>query len=247
MKYLQKVFSVIEIVAKGAIGGSTVAEVTDASGLPTSSVHRILNELVECDVLLKREGLHRYRMSPRIAPFIQEIARKMNLDTLRSVLVELRDQVNETVFLSELTERGVASVLTVESNRVFSFRAKAGVYLPVNCTAAGLAIAAHIEPVRAQQLFEHAQQNGDPLAKRCSTEEFLVRLEKVRKEGFAFCNEEYEPGLRALAVPVLNAKGMATASITAIAPGERFADPVVNVRIIEDLKTAARKTALYTG
>ncbi|MDI9374259.1 MAG: IclR family transcriptional regulator C-terminal domain-containing protein, partial [Thermotogota bacterium] len=67
----------------------------------------------------------------------------------------------------------------------------------------------------------------------------------VRRDGFAFCNEEYEPGLRALAVPVLRPNGFAFASITAIAPGERFSDEEGNRQVVERMKEAAVKVGKF--
>jgi DNA-binding IclR family transcriptional regulator len=66
-------------------------------------------------------------------------------------------------------------------------------------------------------------------------------LETVKKEGFAFCNNEYEPGLQALAVPVFNEKSKAAASLTAIAPGERFSDKNIQSCIVTALKKTAEE------
>ena len=245
MKYLEKVFNIIGIVAYSDIEGVSVIEVSEKAGLPMSSTHRILNDLVECEALVKNLESRKYRLSPRIVPLVHEISRKMNLDLLKVILTELKDEINETVFLSELMENGVAALLTVESNRVFSFRARSGVYLPVHCTASGLAIVAHIESSKAERLMCISSGNKDSQVSQCPLEKFRDRLAKVRRDGFAFCNEEYEPGLRALAVPVLRPNGFAFASITAIAPGERFSDEEGNRQVVERMKEAAVKVGKF--
>ena len=246
LTFLQKVLKVVEIVAHGGSDGITVQEISDRAGMPMSSSHRILNDLVECDVLAKDTELRRYRFSPRIIPLVNEISRKMNLGSLTETLVELKNLVNETIFLSELTENGVTSVLTVESDRVFSFRARSGVYLPVYCTAAGLAIAANIGREEALRLICNSYENGSSELKRCPLEDFEARLEKVKRDGFAFCDEEYEPGIRALAVPVFNGKGKVIASITAIAPKERLNNMKMNEEIVDHLKKAAVMISKFT-
>jgi len=246
LTFLQKVLKVVEIVAHGGSDGITVQEISDRAGMPMSSSHRILNDLVECDVLAKDTELRRYRFSPRIIPLVNEISRKMNLGSLTEILVELKNLVNETIFLSELTENGVTSVLTVESDRVFSFRARSGVYLPVYCTAAGLAIAANIGREEALRLICNSYENGSSELKRCPLEDFEARLEKVKRDGFAFCDEEYEPGIRALAVPVFNGKGKVIASITAIAPKERLNNMKMNEEIVDHLKKAAVMISKFT-
>jgi len=246
LTFLQKVLKVVEIVAHGGSDGITVQEISDRAGMPMSSSHRILNDLVECDVLAKDTELRRYRFSPRIIPLVNEISRKMNLGSLTETLVELKNLVNETVFLSELTENGVTSVLTVESDRVFSFRARSGVYLPIYCTAAGLAIAAYIGREEALRLICKSYENDSSEVKRCPLEDFEARLERVKRNGFAFCDEEYETGIRALAVPVFNGKGKVIASITAIAPKERLNNMKTNEEIVDHLKEAAVMISKFT-
>lgn len=246
MTYLQKVLRMIEIVANSDSSGTTVQEASGKSGFPMSSSHRILNDLVDCEVLTKFEEAKRYRFSPRIIPLVNEISRKMNVVNLKNCLVELKDKINETVFLSELTENGVTSVLTVESDRVFSFRARSGVYLPVHCTAAGLAIAANIDKERALDLICKSHVTNDPEIETCPVEDYKARLERVRQEGFAFCDEEFEPGLRAVAVPVFDSAGSVVASITAIAPKERFSTKRINEEIVANLKKTAVNISKYT-
>ena len=242
MKYLEKVFLVLKKVSDGPNGGMSVLETSEASGLPMSSTHRILNELIECDVILKDESNKRYRLSPRLVPLVQGISGKMHLDVIKDVLKELRDMINETVFLSELSEGGVTSIMTVESNRMFSFLAKAGVYLPVSCTAAGLAIVAFIDEGKAQELMCQGYDSNDPNVKVCPIEAFKLRLQKVREDGYAFCDEEYEAGLRAVAVPVFREGNLAVASITVIAPAERLSPGAASdMEIVVKLKEAAER------
>ncbi len=246
MNYLRKVLNVINVVAQGDITGGSVIEVSEKSGIPMSSSHRILNDLVECDILTKNDDTRKYRLSPRIVPLVQEIYWKMNLDALKRILTELRDQINETVFLSELTDNGVTSIMAVESNRVFRFRARSGVYLPVHCTAAGLAIVAYIDPAKAEKLMCLSHQNGDDLAVECPVDVFSKRLERVREDGYAFCDKEYEPGLQALAVPVFDRRGLVSASITSIAPGQRFTEKSTKDPIIKFLRQAALEISKYS-
>ncbi|HQC38937.1 MAG TPA: IclR family transcriptional regulator C-terminal domain-containing protein, partial [Thermotogota bacterium] len=76
-------------------------------------------------------------------------------------------------------------------------------------------------------------------AGHCSSENLQKRLELIREEGYAFCDNEYEPGLQALAVPVFNEDKEVKVSITAIAPGTRFSNNQTRVRIVEALKKSA--------
>ena len=74
---------------------------------------------------------------------------------------------------------------------------------------------------------------------------FKKRLLKIKKEGYAFCNEEYEEGLRALAVPIFNQKEEVFASITAIAPKDRINEDQKIEEIVKHLKEASKKISKF--
>jgi len=241
MKYLEKVFEILKIVSKGPNEGLSVQEVSNTSGLPMSSTHRLLNDMVSCDIIAKNEDTKKYLISPRIIPMVVEISKKVHLESFKNILRELRDSINETVFLSELSESGISAVMVEESNRFFSFRAKRGVYLPLDCTAAGLSIIAFLSDKKTEKLMN----SGNTLNqnKNLLDDKFKERLLKIKSEGYAFCNEEYEEGLRALAVPIFNGRGDVFASITAIAPKERISDDMKIKEIVKHLKNAAKKVS----
>ncbi|MFY7985894.1 MAG: IclR family transcriptional regulator domain-containing protein, partial [Burkholderiaceae bacterium] len=56
----------------------------------------------------------------------------------------------------------------------------------------------------------------------CDPGKLSLELEKVRKQGFAVDDEEYIPGIIALAVPVRDGDGKVVASISAQAPTGRL-------------------------
>ncbi len=79
MKYLQKVLNVICIVAYSDIEGVSVIEVSEKAGLPMSSTHRILNDLVECEALVKNMGAGSTGSAPDCAAGSRDF-QEMNLN-----------------------------------------------------------------------------------------------------------------------------------------------------------------------
>ena len=55
-----------------------------------------------------------------------------------------------------------------------------------------------------------------------SQEEFLSNLATVRNEGYALCNEEYQVGVTAMAVPLFETNGTPYASFGVCAASQRF-------------------------
>ena len=69
-----------------------------------------------------------------------------------------------------------------------------------------------------------------------------LQLEAVREQGFAENDEEREPGVRTVAVPVLDGAGCATAAIAVQGPALRMTDERI-AAILPALRQAASEAA----
>ena len=91
-----KSLAVIECVAQ-ARGGATAAAVATASGMPVSTVHRLLGQLVAAAVLVREPGSRRYRPGQRLAGLAWTILHHDHDDTRHAILARLVDAIGETL------------------------------------------------------------------------------------------------------------------------------------------------------
>ena len=124
-------------------GHATLDELTRALDEPRSSVHRILNTLVEGDLLQKPGQRGGYRMGPKVITWGSTFLRAVNLiDEFRIVAAPVVARVDETMQLAVLDWPDVVFVAFLDSQRPVRLATEVGRRLPAHATAAGKALLA---------------------------------------------------------------------------------------------------------
>jgi IclR family acetate operon transcriptional repressor len=117
-----------------------------------------------------------------------------------------------------------------------------GKHLDLHCTALGKALASSMPSEEWQRLTTQHKLARHNDATICSPGRLIKELTLTRERGYAFDNEEFDIGMRCLAVPVLSASGEPVAAIgvsgTTLDIQESLLEPLVRV-----LKTAAARIA----
>lgn len=192
------------------------------TGLHPSTAHRILAAMTDAG-FAERQGAGTYRLGIRLLelgnlvkaridireaalPLMEELHRKLG----ESVNLGIR-QGDEIVYI-ERTSSGRSTVRVVHL---------VGARAPLHVTAAGKLFLAEDTPA---SVADYARRTGLPgltsnsLTSRAALER---ELQKVRRQGVAFDNEEIEPGLRCIAAPVHDDAGKLVAGLSVSAPAER--------------------------
>jgi IclR family transcriptional regulator, acetate operon repressor len=206
----------VEITRHGA--PVSFAELTAASGLAKSTVSRLLTAL-------ERNGLVRREPGGRFAPgevFVSYAWRgdaEADLVSIaQPVLAELGEQTGETINLGVPRDRGlVEQIAQVDSTYLIGGTNWVGLTVPLHCAALGKVLLA----------FGAAKLPAGRLERRTprtitSRTALAVELAAVRERGYAVTTEELEPGLVAVAAPVISASGVVGA-LSVSGPASRLA------------------------
>ena len=203
----------------GASPRLTLAEIAERSGLPRSTTHRILDQLVRLRWLDHTGGGYRLGMRSlelgglavahnelreATAPLLHDL----HLRTATTVHLAVLDRL-DIVYLDKVAGRG-----DVGATRV-------GGRLPAHATAAGKAILAWTDPRQVQAVFR------DKLAPR--TPRTLHTMEALDQElvavrargGLAYDREESAPGIACVAAP-LRGSGRALAAVSLTGDAQRM-------------------------
>jgi DNA-binding IclR family transcriptional regulator len=214
----------------------TLSELSRASGLPKSTVHRLLARLIDLGAIEPhgagyKIGLEMFQLgsvTPASAlrdmamPYLGTVHRwtghAVSLCVLRSF---------DIVILEKITRGGDG----FDQLRV-------GSRIPANCTAAGKALLAY------EQLEELADLLPNPLpAMRphsvTSVKELIAQLRIIRQGAPARSHDEAWPGIACLSSPIV-VKGVAVGAISLCYPSSADLDPKVGTMLNE---TTARFSA----
>jgi len=192
------------------------------TGLHPSTAHRILAAMASSG-FAERADAGTYRLGIRLLELGNLVKSRISIGQAAMPLMQrLHRQIGESVNLGvrqgdeivyvERTSSGRSSVRVVHL---------VGARAPLHVTAVGKLYLAEDGP---QRLREYARRTGLPgyTPTSLTTVAALEReVDRVRRHGIAFDNEEIEQGLRCIAAPVRDDTGELVAGLSVSAPAER--------------------------
>ena len=194
----------------------TLTDVTRRTGLPRSSVHRILDQLVQLRVM-ERVGVE-YRLGLRLLELGALAAQHNRLRaTALPHLHRLHSATRALVHLSILDGHEIIYLERIGGASEGRVPTRLGGRQPAYCTASGKAMLAFSDEealagVLRAELTPHTRSTiTDPQA-------LLRELARIRDRGIALDREENHRGIACIAVPLLEPGGRAVAAISLCGP-----------------------------
>lgn len=201
----------------------TISEIAQVTNLSASTVHRILQELLDCGYVVKDENQKKY-----CAGF-ESVAMAVNLKTSDYLLEAAKSEMDrlselslETVNLIALDGYQGVYIGKVDARNQIGLRSKVGWKIPLHCTAGGKLLLAY---QTEQWLEEYCRQ----VPFKQYTDQTLVDEEKLREElnkirlqSYGVDNREHNPDIICLAAPIFSDNGKIVATIGISAPDYRF-------------------------
>ncbi|MFA0080362.1 IclR family transcriptional regulator, partial [Vibrio artabrorum] len=134
---LLKAFDVIDAVADGQ---RTLKSISDTTGIPKSTIHRILNGLIESRYIREIDGIGMV-LGTRMIQLGNLAQETMPLkDIAHPFLCKLADDTKETVHLAIRDEDEVFYLDKISGHRAIQLRSKIGDRLPMAITGVGKAL-----------------------------------------------------------------------------------------------------------
>ena len=208
---LAKGLSVLEV-----FGGDTprlsIAEVAEATGLDRATARRCLLTLRELGYA-DFDGKY-FQLTPRVLRLGTGAFAAMPLPQIvQPWLDQLSERIGQSSSVSILDETEIVYVARAAQRRVMSIGLMPGSRLPAHCTSMGRVLLAALPPPQARALIDRSDLTPRTVNSVTDPDEIMDRIAQVRTDGFAVIEQEVEIGLRSLAVPVLNARGLVIAAL----------------------------------
>lgn len=222
-----RVLDVLEAVAD--LGPASLAEIATAAGLPKSGAHRMLQSLVERGYVVQDDATRAYRLGLGALRLATSSLDHVELrPAARPHLERLAQATGETVHLVTIETGGVVYLDKVDSAKAVRMASRVGMRGDLHSTACGKAVLAHLPAdevdavVASHGLAAHTERTiTDPAHLR-------AELRTIRSRGWALDDQENEPDVRCVAMPVIDAEGRPVAAVSVSAPAYRL--PLARVR-----------------
>jgi len=193
--------------------------------IPKSSVHRILQTLIDRQLVREDADLEKYSLGIGILRLSQSVLAGIDIrQQARPVLENLSLTTDETVHLAILDDQGpmVIYIDKIESSRAVRLVSQVGQSVPVHCTALGKALLSCRERTEVDALLTNYSFIAFTPNTIVNLELLLDQLEIVREQGYAIDNIEYEQSVVCVASPIKNKDGLAVAAVSISVPGGRL-------------------------
>ncbi|MGA1835945.1 IclR family transcriptional regulator [Herbiconiux sp. 11R-BC] len=219
----------------------TATEIGRRAGLPSSTAHRIVNELVTAGLLerdeerrvrigmrlweLSTRSSHALRLRQAAMPFMERVQARVREHTQLAILEQ-----DEALFLERLSSPDSGSNITRVAGR-----------LPLHASSSGLVLLA-FGPAELQERV--LSSTLAPLTRATLSDPDAVRrkLAEVRQLGHAIAPGYIEEVATGIAVPVRDETGQVVAALSVVLPRDAEADFAV-----VELHRAARDIARSLG
>ena len=226
--------------------GLRLPEIALRLGFPKSTTHSLLVALQRRGYLHRNKRTGRYLFGSRILILANAALSGMTLrEVAHPVLLGVMNNTGLAAKMAILDQDQALLIDQVHPSSVSAPMTWLGRHLDLHCTALGKALAASLPQEQWQPLVAEHKLARHNEATICSPARLIKELTLTRDRGYAFDNEEFDIGMRCLAVPVLSAAEEIAAigiSGTTLEIYDERVDPLVRV-----LKTAAARIAEEFG
>lgn len=217
---LDRAFAVLDLLGESEVPLG-LAQVASSLQLHKSTAHRFLMVL-ERHRMVERTGAGKFRLGLRLFDFGNRAIEQYDLrDRAQPHLRRLVAETEETAHLCILEAARVIYIDKIEPARSVRMITRIGASNPVHCTSVGKAILAFLPEDRAADVLRRLRFERFTNHTITTPEVLRTEMEKTRRRGYAVDDEEYEEGLRCIAVPLLDAQRLPVAAISVSGPSFR--------------------------
>jgi DNA-binding IclR family transcriptional regulator len=213
----------------------TLSDLARRSGLPLSTVHRLVCEL-EGWRALTRDPAGGYRIGLRLWELGQLAPGRLR-DVAHPWLQDLFDSTRENVHLAVRDGVEVLYVDKVYGRRAVPIVSRVGGRLPMHCTGVGKALLAHQPDWFVRSYLRRTLERPTPYT---VTEpgRLARQLEEIRRQGWAVTREEMTLGSCSLAAPLRDRDGEVAGALGIVLSSRRASELP---RLVAPLRATAER------
>jgi len=223
----------------------TISQLSVRTGLSRAAVRRCLYTLTKLGFAGAEDG-SRYSLRPRMLTLSHTYTASNTLSSAAQPILErMSAALRESFSVATLDGDDIVYVARTTVNRVMAVDLHIGSRLPAYCTSMGRILLAYLPAEQLEAYLARVVLTPHTTRTVTSIEKLRMLLRNVRRNGYALCDQEYEVGLRSLAVPVFAPNGRAVATINLSGNAPRISALEMQTRFLPHLRNAANELAVF--
>jgi len=206
----------------GADGEVSITVLAARTKLHVSTVHRLLATLLRRGYVRQNPDTSRYYAGAKVAMLAEGRSRYNELRfAARPLLESLVEATRETANLSVLDDTAAVYIETAASPQLVRLFTAVGNRVPLHATGTGKALLAALPQARREALLARAELAAFTPRTLVDRAALARALDDCRERGYALDDEEYDEGVRCVAVAV-GPIGAPIAAISISGPSSRL-------------------------
>ena len=247
---IERAVQLMKHMATAGRRGLPLTRLAADTGLPYSTVHRLLQRLIQQRMVVQKEANKRYLLGP--LAFELGVAASMSFDLrepCRRYLLPLAEEVGDTVYL---TVRSGADAVCLDRyegpSPVRVLTLEVGSRRPLGLGAGGLAMLAFLPEEEREGMIVGLAAAGGQAKGGLSESELRTAVARCRKNGYAFIRNQVTPGVSAVGVPLFDSLDQPIAAISVAAIDGRMGPArIQSLAAILQTRARAIRKALNAG
>jgi DNA-binding IclR family transcriptional regulator len=230
-------------------GGLQLGDIAKKLDVPSSATHRLLTELAERGYLRQSAQDGTYALSMKMVSLTLNYLSRVDLvDLAKPAIDRLAAESGALVRLAVPDDGHLTWVLKAQGSRSnIRYDPPMDYNVRLSCSASGHAwLSTMSDDTALETMFRQGlgREGYGPNAPG-TTEEVLARIRDARRRGYASVCDSYEPGVSAIAVPIVNPElGIATGVLSIAGPnGDMDADKQSRLVPVMQKEAAALSSA----
>ena len=223
----------------------TISQLSVKTGLSRAAVRRCLYTLTKLGFAGAEDG-QRYTLRPKMLTLSHTYTTSNSLSSAAQPILErMSAQLRESFSVATLDGDDIVYVARTQVHRLMSVDLHIGSRLPAYCTSMGRVLIAYQHPDDVERYLARVVLN--PFTPRTvnTIEKLRMLLRNVRRHGYAVCDQEYEIGLRSMAVPVFASSGKVVATLNLSGHAPRMPVMEMQTRYLPYLRNAANELSVF--
>ena len=223
----------------------TISQLSVKTGLSRAAVRRCLYTLTKLGFAGAEDG-SRYSLRPRMLTLSHTYTASNTLSTAAQPILErMSAALRESFSVATLDGEDIVYIARTQVNRVMAVDLHIGSRLPAYCTSMGRVLLAYLPTEQLEQYLAKAVLTPHTNRTIISVEKLRIALRNVRRNGYALVDQEYEVGLRSLAVPVYAPSGRVVATVNLSGNAPRLSVLEMQSRYLTPLRNAASELSVF--
>lgn len=192
-----------------------ITEISHLMGLSKSTLHSLLKTLQLHGYIDQNPENGKYRLGMKLVERGHFVVGTMDIrQKAKSWLTTLSRETGQTTHLGILDGHEGVYIEKIEGKQAAIAYSRIGRRLPVHATAIGKVLLAWLAEEELAAVLEGYQFTGFTPATLTDRASLLAALQETRHNHYAMDNEENEPGVRCIAVPVWNHESKVIAALS---------------------------------